>query len=392
VRVFELADEFGWTSMRTLEACRGAGVPARSSGEDLGSDDVERVRAFVWSGAAGDLPMAPVVPSPPAAPTAAPATAPATPTPAPAPAITAPVPILPTALTGQPPGGPSVYARPPLAEPAPPAPTPVQEPVADGAPVPSSIDMDRLPVFEPPGLRSTAGLDPDELATARSLNRARRPGAGGRLAGRIPAVPAPRRVVLLVGALIVLGLIGLFLMTRNGTEEAAPPVTDVPSEQPAPDGAERIQASAVNGGDCLRVTADAATGATVASLLRVACDQPHDFESFAVAEHPDPAGAPFPGDPAVEAFATGRCLELFPGYVGGPYEGSGYQVRFMRPTERSWQEQGDRRVICGLSLPDGTAMVGSAAGTVTANAPSAAEVAPEAPTEPSAGTTAPAGG
>ena len=175
-------------------------------------------------------------------------------------------------------------------------------------------------------------------------------------------------------AVLALVLAGLAVLSRRGSDVAAPVPTTTPAVVPEnlPDGAEVVFADQVVPGDCLRVAA-APGSTTVQSILRVPCDAGHGFEVFAVATvEPGgaaaPVGAPFPGDTEVERLASERCLAAFEAAVAAsplPDTAPALQVQFMRPTETSWNEQADRRVVCGVAAADGTPLQGSVIGAAS---------------------------
>lgn len=99
-----------------------------------------------------------------------------------------------------------------------------------------------------------------------------------------------------------------------------------------------------------------------AAIVEVPCGQPHDVEVAAVLEHPAGAELDFPGEAAVDGYATDQCLLLFDGYVGAPYESSQLDVAYVAPGEDGW-EDGDRRIACVLYNLDLVPLTGSVRGT-----------------------------
>ena len=83
----------------------------------------------------------------------------------------------------------------------------------------------------------------------------------------------------------------------------------------------------------------------------VPCDEPHDFE--AVATFDVDGGEDFPGEAAVGEDAEVGCLERFEGYVGSAYADSALFVDAITPTAESWEQGGDREVICMVFDPSG---------------------------------------
>jgi hypothetical protein len=98
-----------------------------------------------------------------------------------------------------------------------------------------------------------------------------------------------------------------------------------------------------------------------ARVAEVPCDQPHDVEVAAVLEHPADLDAAFPGQAAVDGYATDQCLRRFEDYVGTPYQASSLDVAIVAPGEGGW-EDGDRRIACVLYHIDFAPLTGSARG------------------------------
>lgn len=88
------------------------------------------------------------------------------------------------------------------------------------------------------------------------------------------------------------------------------------------------------------------------------CTEPHQHEVYAVFAHPDPPGAAWPGDAAIDAWVDDRCLAQFEGYVGISYERSTLDMATIRPDKASWK-QGDRTVACTLHDVDFATLIAS---------------------------------
>jgi hypothetical protein len=89
------------------------------------------------------------------------------------------------------------------------------------------------------------------------------------------------------------------------------------------------------------------------------CEQPHDNEAYAAFQMEE---GEYPGDATVLADASTRCLERFEGFVGVPYDSSGYDVDALTPTRLTWDD-GDRKVVCILFFVNGEQMSGTAQGS-----------------------------
>lgn len=77
----------------------------------------------------------------------------------------------------------------------------------------------------------------------------------------------------------------------------------------------------------------------------IPCAQPHDNEVFAIF---DLKMDKFPGDDRVVDIAYEGCIDRFDSFVGRDYPSSALDVFPLYPTRASWDERGDREVICAL--------------------------------------------
>lgn len=82
------------------------------------------------------------------------------------------------------------------------------------------------------------------------------------------------------------------------------------------------------------------------------CDEPHDFEVYAVGTIMDEGSNVFPGAGRVTTRAEQGCYDAFAPYVGAPYENSSLDFSYIRPTETGWL-WGDEDYHCLVSSPDG---------------------------------------
>jgi len=88
----------------------------------------------------------------------------------------------------------------------------------------------------------------------------------------------------------------------------------------------------------------------------VACDDPHDYEAYAVHRYPS---GPYPGDEAVSAELRDVCLDEFVVYVGRDYESSALDFYRLWPEQSLW-ESGTRIGECLLVAVNGGQLMGSA--------------------------------
>jgi hypothetical protein len=97
----------------------------------------------------------------------------------------------------------------------------------------------------------------------------------------------------------------------------------------------------------------------LSSIRAVDCAGPHQQEVYAVTVQPAGAGAPYPGDDVLAAFADDSCLAAFAGYTGLDYRASHFDIANARPDRATW-DGGERRVICALHDVDFAELTGSA--------------------------------
>ena len=165
---------------------------------------------------------------------------------------------------------------------------------------------------------------------------------------RPPPVRPPRRARVIATyaamALTVIILAGCGEAPRNAASE---------SEGPG-----EVDAFALQVGDCY----DDPTLATenVTGVAGVPCDEPHDNEVFALF---DIERDTFPGDSLTLALGNRGCLEHFAEYVGTTYAESRLAINTLVPSAGSWEELGDREVVCIAFLYDLSKLTGSVRGT-----------------------------
>lgn len=107
---------------------------------------------------------------------------------------------------------------------------------------------------------------------------------------------------------------------------------------------------------------DVQAGGTISDVPVVDCAEPHKNEVFEVADI-GASDAVYPGEDAVETAASEACLGAFDAYVGTTFAESTLDLNFLSPTESSWNEVGDREVICFLFVLDNSDLTGSVKGT-----------------------------
>jgi Septum formation len=94
----------------------------------------------------------------------------------------------------------------------------------------------------------------------------------------------------------------------------------------------------------------------------VDCAEPHVLEVFLQTQHPAAVGEPYPGDPALQAFAEEQCTGAFAGYVGRDFDSSSLDAYWTYPDDQGWKAN-DRELLCMVALPGGGPVTGSARGS-----------------------------
>jgi hypothetical protein len=123
---------------------------------------------------------------------------------------------------------------------------------------------------------------------------------------------------------------------------------------------EPIDAFAIAEGDCISLPDED----MVETVDSVPCASPHDAEAYALFDVAE-GSAPYPGVDAVDIAATDGCIERFLPFVGTPYAYSDLDVFYLHPTEETWDELGDREIVCLITAMDGSKLIGSMEGSGT---------------------------
>ena len=100
-------------------------------------------------------------------------------------------------------------------------------------------------------------------------------------------------------------------------------------------------------GDCYNMPDVSETdfGLEVSDVELVNCDQPHEFEVFAVIQLPDSS---WNGYDYVSQQAEIGCVNKFEAFVGIKYDSSVLWVYPLFPTEFTWNETDAREVTCTI--------------------------------------------
>lgn len=105
--------------------------------------------------------------------------------------------------------------------------------------------------------------------------------------------------------------------------------------------------------------------AELSSLKRVPCAEPHSREAYAVFTYTPPAGTSadtYPGSDVLSTFAKGACAQRYRPYVGVDYLDSSLFFTYLFPSARSWEQDGDRKIICFVTTT-GAPLQGSVKGS-----------------------------
>ena len=114
-------------------------------------------------------------------------------------------------------------------------------------------------------------------------------------------------------------------------------------------------------GDCFHEGDD--EGEEIENVEIVDCDEPHQYEVYAAVDLEAPNDARFPGYDHLDSVTSSLCLDHFDEYVGVTYEDSLLGIRTLSPSRDSWEELGDRGVICALFDLEDLYMEGSMKGS-----------------------------
>lgn len=123
------------------------------------------------------------------------------------------------------------------------------------------------------------------------------------------------------------------------------------------DGGRAVEAFDLEPGACFNRPAEASQ---VKEVEVVDCAEAHDFEvyhSFQLAD------GPYPGAAAMEEEWIQGCIAPFESFVGSTFDESVLDISAIFPTSESWDQVGDREVVCSVTAVDGVPRTGSAAGS-----------------------------
>lgn len=142
--------------------------------------------------------------------------------------------------------------------------------------------------------------------------------------------------------------------SETATESPTPSETTDPTTPAPTEAGQLTNFFDLKVGDCFDVPDDANGNA----LLFSSCNVLHDYEAYSVETMP--GDSTYPGETAVDDFASTACVDAFQAYVGKPYSSSTYAYTPITPSKETWEQLNDREILCVLGLADGTPTTGSA--------------------------------
>jgi hypothetical protein len=145
----------------------------------------------------------------------------------------------------------------------------------------------------------------------------------------------------LAGALVAIGLVGC--SSRQKASELA---------------AHNVTVFHLKPGDCVSPPTD--IKAEISQVKVVSCSAPHSQEVFALV--PDTKDETYPGETALQTYASGVCVQQFAAYVGIDYRDSTLFYTFLLPSARGWESVNDRTITC-LIETTGAALTTSVKGS-----------------------------
>lgn len=109
------------------------------------------------------------------------------------------------------------------------------------------------------------------------------------------------------------------------------------------------QVASADVGACIN-SADV-SGDEITDIPTVDCSEEHDAQVFFKFDMDD---GDFPGNEAVSTAAQEKCIPAFGDFVGTDYQESSLDIRFIGPSQDTWDQADDREVICFLVTMDGS--------------------------------------
>jgi putative regulator of septum formation len=166
-----------------------------------------------------------------------------------------------------------------------------------------------------------------------------------------------RRVTAAVALLLVLGACSTADDASDASDESDESDAPLPAASVADEG-EATSVFDLDVGQCYNTP----TETDVTEVNVVDCDDPHQYEIYALPRHPAGPDEDFPGEEEIGAFSDEACLgAAFEDYVGVDYQSSELLAFSLQPSAQTWAI-GDREFICSAYL-EGEDLEGSVAGS-----------------------------
>ena len=201
---------------------------------------------------------------------------------------------------------------------------------------PPSWDPDPSWPPAPPGWQFWIEVPPPVDALRRGTSDV---GRGGITAG----------AVIAIGLLVVGLVVGIGRLTGSGQQDpTADPTT--PAE-PETWTVTNPDTGLVSGEVGACTTTDVMESSDVSTLPLMDCGHEHDAQVVGLF---DLEGDDFPGSSTVRSDARTGCEDAFEGFVGVAIGDSDLDLWQITPTEGTWNNAGDREVICIAYLESGT--------------------------------------
>ena len=93
------------------------------------------------------------------------------------------------------------------------------------------------------------------------------------------------------------------------------------------------------------------SGDEITEIPEVDCADEHDGQVFFKFDMDD---GDYPGTDAVSTAAQEQCIPAFGDFVGTEYEESSLDIRYIGPSQDTWDQADDREVICFVVTMDGS--------------------------------------
>lgn len=113
------------------------------------------------------------------------------------------------------------------------------------------------------------------------------------------------------------------------------------------------QVASVDVGSCVN---SSDLSGEITDIPTVDCSDEHDGQVFHTFDLDD---GDFPGQDDVDAQAEDGCISGFEDFVGTSFEDSSLAVKYITPSEDTWNDANDREIICAAFTSDGSTVTES---------------------------------